>query len=122
MPTAPPRQCHVTGCPDVAVIRGRCRQHASGFYRAREQQRGSSTARGYGADWQRVREQVLQRDGYTCSLCREAGRVALAREVDHIVPLADGGERLRLAPSNLRAVCPPCHQARHRQDGRRRGG
>ena len=28
MPTAPPRQCHVAGCPDVAVIRGLAQAYA----------------------------------------------------------------------------------------------
>lgn len=71
----------------------------------------SSTARGYGARWQRIRLQVLERDGYLCQCpeCKASGRVNVnvATEVDHIRRKADGGgDDL----ANLRAVAHECHK------------
>jgi 5-methylcytosine-specific restriction protein A len=71
----------------------------------------SSTARGYGADWRRVREVVLA-DEPLCRLCHEAGRVTPATEVDHIVPFRGVSDPLRLALTNLRPLCHPCHATR----------
>lgn len=76
---------------------------------------GSTTARGYGADWRRVRDQVL-RDEPLCRPCTEAGRVTPAVEVDHIFPIRQRPD-LRLERSNLRPICRPCHQARTGADG-----
>jgi 5-methylcytosine-specific restriction protein A len=116
MPHAAPRQCLSPGCPDVAVIRGRCRAHARTWYGTREQRRGTRQQRGYGAEWERQRARALRRDGWRCVLCQARGYVALATQVDHIRPLAEGGTH---ALENLRSVCTTCHLERHRQDGRR---
>ena len=69
----------------------------------------STTARGYGARWQRTREWILKRDGYLCqcSECRRLNRVRFANEVDHVVPRSRGGtddER------NLQAISSECHK------------
>ncbi len=58
---------------------------------------------------QKVRAQVLERDGYRCQL-RFPGCLELATEVDHIVPRAAGGAIFDAA--NLRAVCRRCHDRR----------
>ena len=71
----------------------------------------SSTARGYGADWRRVRAGVLAEEPL-CRLCHAAGRVAAATEVDHIEPFHGLADPLRLAPTNLRPLCTPCHRSR----------
>lgn len=68
---------------------------------------GTTTERGYGADWQRARVRALQRDRGLCVACLQAGRVTPAREVDHIVPLVKGGTH---AVDNLQALCIPCHR------------
>jgi 5-methylcytosine-specific restriction protein A len=68
-------------------------------------------ARGYDEDWLRVRLQVLKRDNYLCHCPRCKGgelRLTPANEVDHIRPLAQGGDRLDMA--NLRAVNSACHR------------
>lgn len=52
--------------------------------------------------WEMIRQQILERDGHRCVLCGRRGRL----EVDHIKPLAWGGNN---DPDNLRALCRDCH-------------
>jgi 5-methylcytosine-specific restriction protein A len=63
--------------------------------------------------WPALRKFVIERD----KVCRECGtphpamtqplgRVRVQWEVDHIVPVADGGTD---DPENLRLLCRPCH-------------
>ena len=59
-------------------------------------------------DWGHVRTLVLFRDGYECQI-RGSRCTGVATEVDHIVPLEQGGEPLD--PANLRAACRPCNAA-----------
>lgn len=60
------------------------------------------------AAWQRVRREVLERDGYRCTRCGRAGRL----EVDHIRPVYAGGSD---DLDNLRTLCRGCHIDRHRR-------
>jgi len=65
-----------------------------------------------GRPWRRKRDAVLQRDGYLCQCeqCQEGSRLPkVANEVDHIVPLSQGGTD---DPSNLRAINRECHRAK----------
>lgn len=48
-----------------------------------------------------VKKQVLERDNYTCQICRQYGDW-----VDHIVPWRISRDN---SPSNLRAICPKCN-------------
>ena len=68
-----------------------------------------STPRRRGRPWERTRRYVLQRDGYRCQI---AGPTCTrtATQVDHIVPLAAGGNELD--PTNLRAACSTCNASR----------
>lgn len=54
--------------------------------------------------WRNIRTQVLARDHHQCQMCGQP-----AAEVDHIIPLADGGSDVE---GNLRAICRRCHAAR----------
>jgi 5-methylcytosine-specific restriction endonuclease McrA len=74
---------------------------ASGSYCARCRRRNGSTRA-----WRELREQVLLRDRGACVLC---GR--MATEVDHVIPVQDGGTD---HPGNLRSLCEPCHTRSHR--------
>ncbi len=82
-----------------------------------DNRRGSRQERGYGADWDRLRLRILQRDGYICRCqdCR-GGEIRLrpATEVDHIVSKAqwqinrgtlEGVDN----DSNLQAINRDCH-------------
>lgn len=63
----------------------------------------------YSGEWPKVRRLVLERDGGTC-IVRGPRCTGVATEVDHIVPLALGGDRLD--PDNLRASCKSCNSSR----------
>lgn len=67
---------------------------------------------------QRVRAEVLERNGYTCRMCGlEAGETdpetgrRVVMHIGHIVDRAHGGA---VSPDNLRALCSKCNQgAKH---------
>ena len=120
MPSAPKRHCLEPGCPEL-VDKGRCRAHQTQRYRQIERYRGSSTARGYDVDWRRVRARVLAAEP-RCRMCVAAGRdiengrVSWATEVDHIIPLVQGGARLDRA--NLQPLCGRCHAEKTAREAR----
>ncbi len=75
-----------------------------------EADRGNSTERGYGSDWQRLRLAFLQQHPL-CQDCQAVGRTAAASEVHHVQKVSAAPE-LRLDWDNLRALCKPCHNRR----------
>ena len=70
--------------------------------------------RGYGAEWDRLRTRIMQRDGGLCQVCKRKGIVSIATAVDHIVSKANA-TRMKWTPvqidaeTNLQAICKPCH-------------
>jgi len=56
--------------------------------------------------WKRLRAQQLRREPL-CAMCFERGITRPAVDVDHIVPLADGGEPWSF--DNLRSLCHEDH-------------
>ncbi len=103
MPRRPPHPCQHPGCG--VLVDGsdsRCPGHRRQVAREREDRRGSSTARGYGSDWQRLRLRKLQTDPH-CASCKSQERVSLAEEIDHIQPIAERPD-LRLVWSNLQSL------------------
>lgn len=48
-----------------------------------------------------------------CEHCKAAGRVTAAEEVDHVIPLSQGGAD---DESNLASLCVPCHRAKTASD------
>ena len=71
----------------------------------------STTERGYGADWRKVRALVLRAEPM-CRMCRAEGRYTPATEVDHIQRFFGREDPLRLDLGNLRPLCVPHHRAR----------
>lgn len=70
---------------------------------------------GRGRRWMHLRGLILDRDNHRCQM-RRPGCTDVATQVDHIVPVVDGGDS---HPDNLRAACAPCNtsagsQLRHR--------
>lgn len=92
--------------------------YGSGFSRAEGL---SSTARGYGQDWRRVRERILAAEPL-CRFCAADGRVTAATDVDHIEPFTGLRDPRRLDPSNLRPLCRPCHMSRTAAQANRADG
>ena len=54
---------------------------------------------------------VLEASGYTCYLCGGP-----ATEVDHIIPVAEGGSSYMI---NAGAICTSCHTEKSRQEAAR---
>lgn len=121
MPVAAPKPCRHPGCGKLVTDGGGyCPIHkrtAPGSFA--DKSRGSSKERGYGWQWQKLRERILRRDNGLCQPCLEAGRVSAASHVDHKTPKSRGGTD---ADENLQAICVTCHKAktdREKNDGRR---
>lgn len=53
----------------------------------------------------RLRFEILKRDGFKCLYCG-ANAVASVLHIDHVVPVADGGETV---PENLVTACADCN-------------
>ncbi|MCL4822053.1 MAG: HNH endonuclease [Vicinamibacteria bacterium] len=105
MPFQPLTTCSKPGCRTL-VRSGRCTAHRLMVW---AQSAASSTARGYGASWKRIRAQVLREEG-SCRRCGSSGRPT----VDHIVPKAEGGTDER---SNLQRLCSGCQQSKAGREG-----
>lgn len=72
--------------------------------------------------WARLRRTVLG-EHPICQDCADAGRLAIATEVHHIVPVETAITRQQKAAlmydrSNLRALCHSCHLKRHEAMGK----
>lgn len=61
--------------------------------------------------WAIIRWRVLKRDGWRCRQCEKWGN-----EVDHVKPLAAGGDD---SLDNLQVLCTGCHIEKTRQENRR---
>ncbi|MDO5531413.1 HNH endonuclease [Sutterella sp.] len=92
------------------------RERERARWKLRQRKRGSSTARGYGSHWQRLRAAFL-REHPLCEICKEAGRLTPATDVDHIIPHR-GDQALLWDRDNLQALCHECHSRKTaREDG-----
>lgn len=74
----------------------------------------SRQARGYGAEWDRARKEIIARDMGLCQPCLKQGRTTKYHAVDHIVSKeiakARGWSKERTEhPDNLQCICKPCH-------------
>ncbi len=109
------RPCRQYGCVNHITSRsqqGYCDNHASLRSNWNKREKGASnttTARGYGHKWRQIRTTVLKRDEYLCMLCKQAGVIAAAKHVDHIVSKSQGGTD---DPANLQSLCVPCHETK----------
>lgn len=71
-----------------------------------------SSPRLRGRPWIAIRDRVLKTNPL-CKSCLTTGKVKIADEVDHIVPLCKGGTD---ALDNLQGLCKECHEEKTRQD------
>lgn len=68
-----------------------------------------------GNTWQRIRKQVLERDGYICQECGcfvslQMGGAAPTAHVHHLTPRDEGGSD---DSENLQTLCKNCHGVKH---------
>ena len=75
--------------------------------------RGTSTERGYGTAWRKLRDCILKRDFYLCQVCAAKGRVTPANQVDHVIPKVKQGTD---EETNLQSICDPCHRDKSARD------
>ena len=64
------------------------------------------------ADWRAKRERILVRDAFRCQSCNRVVSGPSAN-VDHILPLEDGGTD---ADDNLQTLCRSCHGRKTRAE------
>ena len=103
MPRRPGRPCAHRGC--TALVHGQeryCTTHLSQVRKQQDSERGSSTARGYGAKWRAIRDEFLQ-DHPRCARCG-----ARSTTVHHRRRKRAGGSD---DEGNLEALCTRCHNA-----------
>ena len=113
MPLRPQKPCNAQGCNTLTRNARYCDEHA---HLAKPWSTRKGSGRG-GRPWRRLRDQVLKRDHYICQCeeCKALDRIRPAHEVDHIIPLAQGGTDF---PSNLRAINHECHEAKTKREAR----
>ena len=56
-----------------------------------------------------LRYDILKRDNFRCQICGSSAQDGVKLHVDHIVPVAKGGQTI---PSNLRTLCDRCNMGK----------
>lgn len=67
--------------------------------------------------WKKLRKQVLDRDNWLCCECARQGKITPATDVDHIIPLSQGGGN---SLNNLQSLCRKCHIRKTSQEDSKR--
>lgn len=76
-------------------------------------ERGTSTERGYGSKWRKLRKMAMDRDDWLCQPCQRKGRVTPATQCDHVTPKHKGGtDDLH----NLQGICQSCHKRKTQRE------
>ena len=108
MPDKPYRPCPTPGCPGLwdGEKCTRCDRKPT----ARNSRlRGSRHERGYGNDWDRLRDRYIK-EHPLCEMCEATGYTILAEQVHHKIPFRGLKDPLRLDWDNLMSVCEDCHK------------
>lgn len=112
MPNAAPRPCTQPGCG--ALVHdgtGRCPKHP----RAAWAKKTTATKRVTGRRLQAMRERLFMASPL-CVECERLGRVTLATQRDHVIPLAEGGSD---DDDNVQGLCHACHDAKSKKESTR---
>lgn len=117
MPQRPLKPCRLVSCKSLTRNSGYCDEHAE-LGKAWVTRQGSGRG---GRPWRRLRDQVLRRDQYICrcEVCAASKRIREATEVDHIIPLSQGGTDVM---SNLRAINVDCHREKTQREAKASSG
>lgn len=118
MSTRPMQVCSAPGCRAL-TDGGKCEAHRIERRRQQDTQRGTSTERGYDVTHRRIRSLMLAEEPL-CRECATAGRITVATESDHIVPMGRGGDRW--AMENRQPLCHSCHSAKTMREQNERSG
>ena len=113
-PMAAQKPCGQPGCATL-VHRGQrfCDQHKRATYRYQNRvRREDSERRAIDANhnsprWRKYRAWKLRQDPL-CAECQRQGRTSIAVIVDHIAPVAAGGDFWD--PNNTQSLCDTCHR------------
>ena len=92
--------------PVAELKRGRCRSCLAAQQRAKDKRRGTTTQRGYGHAWTKLRAKLIAAHPY-CAWCGSTDKLS----VDHIIQRQHGGTD---DLSNLRVLCFSCNTQRRR--------
>lgn len=71
-----------------------------------------------GRQWMSIRAKWF-REHPLCAGCYEQGRAVPATQLDHVVPLIDGGKDDQ---SNYQSLCVTCHDSKTRSEAKGRAG
>ena len=119
MPSAAPKPCRHPGCKVLVNGGAYCDQHRKVVQKVWDNQRGSSTARGYNSRWQKARITFLLNHPL-CRKCQAEGRTVEATVVDHIIPHR-GDQKLFWDTSNWQGLCKTHHDSDKQAEERRQG-
>jgi len=118
MAIRPKKPCNRPGCREL-VNTTYCKEHADIIKRKNwkqiDQNRESSTKRGYGYKWKKARDGFLVSHPL-CAECEDAGRTTAAGVVDHKIP-HKGDMILFWDKSNWQSLCAPCHNRKSAMEG-----
>jgi hypothetical protein len=106
MPNRPKAFCNNSHCPNVA---DKGKRFCNKCKKENAKEKESPHELGYDRQWATV-SKMVRRNEPICRMCK----TKLAKHVDHIVPLKEGGERLAL--SNLQPLCIECHNLKTQND------
>lgn len=117
MAARPKTICRKVACGALVDAPGYCAKHAklvTGWTASHGEK--SSSERGYGHDWRKLRARVLRRDGGLCQI-KGPQCTYVAREVDHrlskAAARAKGWTDAQIDDeSNLQSACITCHKAK----------
>jgi 5-methylcytosine-specific restriction protein A len=105
MPIGAKRPCTYPGCGRLVPFgQRRCEAHPAPTWAKRP----DAPKRVAGRKLQRLRAELFS-ERPLCAECERLGRVRLATQRDHVVPLAEGG---RDDESNVQGLCDECHAAK----------
>lgn len=105
--------CRYPGCGNLIPLPGYCDNHKKAVVGWDHTK--TTTQRGYGQSWRKLRKIILERDSYLCQQCKRRGTVRAATEVDHIIPKFKGGDDDH---DNLEAICKQCHASKTAKEKR----
>jgi 5-methylcytosine-specific restriction protein A len=106
MPSKPLRICAHPGCSEL-VRSTYCDKHSKAKAKEYDNNRESSTKRGYNSRWRKARLTYLSKNPI-CVRCEDKGITKLATDVDHIIP-HKGNQTLFWDTNNWQALCHECH-------------